>query len=191
MFPSTAGTESATAASNIRNWLSPSLESRRLKWVSMCGEASFLLHLLVARRHSVPCGDCPGLSLCCCGRIVTSKGLGEKRFVWLIDYSLSLGEVEAETQGRTWRGELKQRPWRNGACWLPSRFLFSYLSCIAQAHLPRDGTTPGLGPLHQLAVKQIPHRHAHKPLCWRQILSWSSLFQGVSSWQSRLAVMVG
>ena len=38
-----------------------------------------------------------------------------------------------------------------------SRLLFSYFSCLAQAHLPRDGTAHSSRvPLYHLTVKKMP-----------------------------------
>ena len=55
----------------------------------------------------------------------------------------------AGTQARklSWRQEVKQRPWTNGAHWLASLGLHSYLSYTMQAYLPRDDTIhSGLDP---------------------------------------------
>lgn len=48
----------------------------------------------------------------------------------------------------------------------------------------------GLSILHQLAMRKMPHRHASRPVWWRQLFDWGSLFPGGSSWQSGLAIPV-
>lgn len=52
--------------------------------------------------------------------------------------------------------------------------------------LPREET--GHSGLQQSLIKKMPHRHAHRTVCWRQILNyWDSLFpeifKFVSNWQ--------
>lgn len=42
---------------------------------------------------------------------------------------------------RTWRQELKRRPWRNDAYWLASHDLLNLLSQSTQDHQLRDGIT--------------------------------------------------
>ena len=55
--------------------------------------------------------------------------------------------------------ELKQRPWRNATQWLAPHGLLSLLSVLAQAHLPRDGTTTVDWALpHQSLVKKMSPR---------------------------------
>jgi len=49
------------------------------------------------------------------------SNLRKKGFIWLGGHSSSSREAKA----KTCRPELKQKPWRNPACWLPSRLAFS------------------------------------------------------------------
>lgn len=53
------------------------------------------------------------------------------------------------------------------------RLKSSYQSCTALVPLP---TFPGMVQpgVDKLAVKNILHRHAHRPICWR--LQWKLLF---------------
>ena len=78
--------------------------------------------------------------------------------------------------------ELKTGAWR-----LASRLLLRYLSHTNQTHLPRDGTP------HSVLGRPTSINNqdkVYKPIRWRQfLLSWVSLFLGVSSWHSRLATI--
>lgn len=43
---------------------------------------------------------------------------GQKGFIWPTDYSHHRGKSGQRFKARTWKQELKQRPWRIIACWL-------------------------------------------------------------------------
>ena len=65
----------------------------------------------------------------------------------------------------------------NKVCGLASRFGFSSLPYTAQTRLPRNGTAhSGLGLIHQLEIKKMPCRHAH-----RLVLGVSPLGEAPSS----------
>lgn len=56
------------------------------------------------------------------------SSLERRGFLWLTWYSLWSAEAKEGAQSRAWMQELKQRPWRNAAHWLPSSGLLGY-SC--------------------------------------------------------------
>lgn len=70
-------------------------------------------------------------SVCCCDKHHHQNQLGTQNFI------LQFTIHHVESQSRT----LKKKPQRNNSYWPAPRFLFSYLSNIAQAHLPRDNTS--------------------------------------------------
>ena len=75
--------------------------------------------------------------------------MGEDSAYYTLLYHIpSLREVRAGSQARTWRQDLKQRPWRNAAYVLAYPDLLSLLPYITQNYLPQGGTTQnGLAPL--------------------------------------------
>lgn len=53
-------------------------------------------------------------------------------------FTLSFSLLSMGAKGKTEDGSLKQKPWRNTACWLACRLIISSFSYTAQAHLPRN-----------------------------------------------------
>ena len=58
-----------------------------------------------------------------------------------VHFILQLTVYHEANQGRNWRQELIQRPWRSAAYWLAPYGLLSLLSYTTQDHLLRDVTT--------------------------------------------------
>jgi hypothetical protein len=76
------------------------------------------------------------------------KGLFSLHFHTIVYHQRWSGKEHK--QGKTWRQELRQRPWRGAAYWLvPHEQVFSLLSYRTQDHQPAQGWTPptvGAGP---------------------------------------------
>lgn len=82
----------------------------------------------------------------------------------------------------TWRPELKPKLQRTAVHWFNSLDL-PPVAYLAICPLHGRPACPGmrlptfdLGPAHQLAVKKLPLRHAHRAVWWRQFLKWGSFF---------------
>lgn len=106
------------------------------------------------------------------------KQLGEGKDVWLTGFCPSSGKARTRTWGRNWNGD------HGGMLftyWLGSSF-FQLPSYPVQTDLRGWGgvvpLTVGWNLFHQLVMKKMPPRHAHRPVPWRQFLS-----QGVLHWQ--------
>ena len=69
---------------------------------------------------------------CCCDKMPTKINLVRKGFI----LAYKLQSVIERSQGRSWRQELKQRPWSNDVYCLVPLGLPSYLPYITQHHLP-------------------------------------------------------
>lgn len=57
-----------------------------------------------------------------------------------------------------------------------------------QAHMCRDGWSMGV-PTCVSHQNKLPHRQAPRPIWWRQVFSWGSLFSSIYSWQLRLSII--
>lgn len=66
--------------------------------------------------------------------------------VLILYYSVLLGQLRPELNAGAWRQRLKHGSWKNAACWLAPRYMFSYLSYPVHV---------GWAPLHGLTVKNI------------------------------------
>lgn len=94
--------------------------------------------------------------------------LGEKRLYFTLHFQATFHTSKMSGEGNQKAGFLaicsafplakrvEKKPWKNVACWL---------DCQLQDHLPRDGDI-----LHQLIIKTVSHRHAHRPICSRKFL---------------------
>lgn len=92
----------------------------------------------------------------------TRSNLGRRGFILVYNYPLIFCHWEQsgqELKVRTWRWELKQKPWRNAAYQLPPHILLSLLSYTVKSHLSRTGSThSAVGPptsITKQEVKQI------------------------------------
>lgn len=102
---------------------------------------------------------------CCCDKTWTTSNLGRKRFI------SSSGMSRVGTQGRNLEAETEAK----------TMLLTGFLSMPCSAHFlvhPRTSCLGWLGPPTSVDNQENAHIHAHKPVWWRQILSWSSLFLG-------------
>lgn len=71
----------------------------------------------------------------CCDKTLTKRGK-----VYL-SYTSRAQPITERGQARHSNKNLKQKPWRDSACWLVLGLTFSWLSYIAWDHQSRDGTT--------------------------------------------------
>lgn len=106
---------------------------------------------------------------------MTKNIMEQKGFIWLTlaHHSTLWNEVRT----RTWRPDLKQRPWKNAACLLVHHGLLS-LFCLTQ---PRTQPCPGVVPPQVNSV--IPHQSLIKEMCPR--LAYRSIwgpFKGHPKW---------
>lgn len=85
--------------------------------------------------------------------------MGKKGFVCLTGYSLSSMDAKAETQGTEARIEVKTV---EECCFLA--FLNTFLIQSRPTYIGREPFIEVWALVHQLAIKKIPHRHAHKSI---------------------------
>lgn len=96
-------------------------------------------------------------AFCCCNNTMTKSNFGEER-VYLGLWVTAHPQPAIPRQGLKARKNLeagnKQWPWAKAAYGLAPRLTFSSPSFIAQAHLPKDGTThSGLGTPRSIIVQ--------------------------------------
>lgn len=70
---------------------------------------------------------CASLLFGCCDKTLIQNNSRTERFIWPTDYSHHRGKSGQRFKARTWKQELKQRPWRTAACWLSPYNMLSLL----------------------------------------------------------------
>jgi hypothetical protein len=113
------------------------------------------------------------------------KKPGEERLTHFTWYSIIEGCQTGQElkQGRTWRQELMQRPWRSAAYWI------ALMACSACFLIEPRTTSLGMAPPtmgiphgpHQSLIKKMPNKLAYSLILWRQFLNRSSFFSDDST----------
>lgn len=104
----------------------------------------------------------------CCDETLTKNNLGKERMFGLQVSVHHQGKLGQELEAGTGTGLV----------------LISFCSLLMQCRLTCLGIVPPTvdwSLFHQLVIKKMPPRHAHRPITWRQFLSW-----GVLNWQRKL-----
>lgn len=107
------------------------------------------------------------LSLVSIDKTGIQNNLGRTGFI--LFYILCNSRSPQGTKTRTWEQEMKQKPRRTVACWFSPLILYTahryFISCPGMAQ-----PTVGWASLHQLAIKKMSNKHAHRPISWGQFL---------------------
>lgn len=105
---------------------------------------------------------------------IRQLGRGKCLFTLSLSHSQSLREFKENLKAKTWKQELKQRPWSNFAYWFFHGWFNSIqpkISCLKVA-IP----TLSWALLFQSFNQEDTHRLAYRPMwCGRSLLNWDSL----------------
>lgn len=97
-----------------------------------------------------------------------STNLGAASFPWgiksLISFYTSRKQFITEKSGQELKERTTVEPLKNTPYWFISSGVLRYLSYIAQANLPKRTLHTVVVLLHQLAIKKMSHRLAHRPV---------------------------
>ena len=114
---------------------------------------------------------------------ITKFDLGRKGFV--SPYTSNWPSIMEGSQGKNWRQELKERPWRSPACplWFSQpAFLYNPEPTAQECHCPHWAWLSHINK----KSRKCPHRHAYRPVWWKNVLSWGSLYP---SWQKVASIV--